>query len=272
MNDPNLFPSDRAADLSRLNESETRVLRLLGEGHTAKTIATELGTTPAAVNERLREARRKTGVGSSRELARLLKTQESRDEQIGVAPMRHPVAVVPPSDAEPWRPQTGVFAMIALFLVAAAGAAALMTDQPAGNISDPLVGTIAGSQDSPDRLYALVRSEPRDGAWAHPTEQFLRDRYSKIPHVGGAKNAFRVICASTLCEVAGAIDAPSEPGHEYDAGYPLNVAMGQLQGKELHDDLAKAGLDFKSGMFGGGPDRARTTFLEYWSRKVAQPK
>ena len=56
-------------DLSRLNEAERRVLGLLAEGHTAKSIANTIGSTPAAVNERLREARRKTGVGSSRELA-----------------------------------------------------------------------------------------------------------------------------------------------------------------------------------------------------------
>ena len=39
-----------------LGEAERRVLRLLAEGHTAKSIVTELGTTPAAVNERLRPA------------------------------------------------------------------------------------------------------------------------------------------------------------------------------------------------------------------------
>lgn len=57
---------------------------LLAEGHTAKSAAALLDTSEAAVNERLREARRKTGVGSSRELARLV-AQETRDEKIGVA-------------------------------------------------------------------------------------------------------------------------------------------------------------------------------------------
>ena len=70
VNDAHLFSVKRMIDLSRLNEAERRVLRLLAEGHTAKSIAAELATSPAAVNERLREARRKTGVGSSRELAR----------------------------------------------------------------------------------------------------------------------------------------------------------------------------------------------------------
>ncbi|HET6407092.1 MAG TPA: sigma factor-like helix-turn-helix DNA-binding protein [Chthoniobacteraceae bacterium] len=56
-----------APDLARLNEAEREALRLLAEGHTAKSIAGLTGRSVAAVNERLREARRKTGIGSSRE-------------------------------------------------------------------------------------------------------------------------------------------------------------------------------------------------------------
>lgn len=59
-------------DLSRLSDAERRALRLLAHGHTAKSAAVELGLSEGAVNERLREARRKTGVGSSRQLARLV--------------------------------------------------------------------------------------------------------------------------------------------------------------------------------------------------------
>ena len=120
-----MFEQENGVDLSRLNEAERQVLRLLAEGHTAKSIANELGSTPAAVNERLREARRKTGVGSSRELARLLKSQENRHDEMGMAQVRLPTAAIPQPDAELWRPQTGVVAMLTLFLVAAAGAATL---------------------------------------------------------------------------------------------------------------------------------------------------
>jgi len=52
---------ENGADLSRLNDAERRVLLMLAEGHTAKSVANAIGSTPAAVNERLREARRKTG-------------------------------------------------------------------------------------------------------------------------------------------------------------------------------------------------------------------
>lgn len=71
-------------DLHLLSDAERQVLALLAQGHTAKSIAAATGRTENAVNERLREARRKTGVGSSRELARLL-AQENRDEEIEVA-------------------------------------------------------------------------------------------------------------------------------------------------------------------------------------------
>ena len=103
VNDPNLFEHQAATDLSRLNESERRVLRMLAEGHTVKTIATELEASPAAVNERLREARRKTGVGSSRELARLLKAQKNVTNKLGWA--RHGIwAHLNPV----WMPNRGV--------------------------------------------------------------------------------------------------------------------------------------------------------------------
>ena len=196
-------------DLSRLNEAERRVLRLLAEGHTAKSIANTIGSTPAAVNERLREARRKTGVGSSRELARLLKAQENCDEQIEVGNRRHIAADIFPGAAEPWRRKTGVYAMIGLlFLVAAAGAAALMSQQPAAEIpADPLIGALLqpGSKDvHAADLYAQVRSEQR-GPWADRMEQQIKARLMALPMVGKDGNVLRVTCGSTICEIAGTL-------------------------------------------------------------------
>lgn len=68
--------------LAALNDNELEVLRLLASGHTAKSIAASLGRSETAINERLREARRKTGVGSSRELARLLDARNIWDKNI----------------------------------------------------------------------------------------------------------------------------------------------------------------------------------------------
>lgn len=79
-------------DLSRLNPPERHILALLAQGHTAKSIADVTGCSVHAVNERLREARRKTGATSSRELARRYAAQENRDEQFGVAASAGPEA------------------------------------------------------------------------------------------------------------------------------------------------------------------------------------
>jgi DNA-binding CsgD family transcriptional regulator len=64
-----------------LTDKELAILRLLAGGHTVKSIAAQLERSEASINERLREARRKTGVGSSRELARLLAEQKIWDEK-----------------------------------------------------------------------------------------------------------------------------------------------------------------------------------------------
>src|SRR5690606_12715099 len=68
-----------------LTDREMEILRLLVAGHTVKTIAARLGRSETSINERLRSARRKTGVGSSRELARLLDRQKTCDENIDLS-------------------------------------------------------------------------------------------------------------------------------------------------------------------------------------------
>jgi DNA-binding CsgD family transcriptional regulator len=267
VNDGHLFGANAMIDLGRLNESERRVLGLLAEGHTAKSIANTLGTTPAAVNERLREARRKTGAGSSRELARLLRAQESRHEQIGVAARRQSAALPASSDAESRRPQTGVWAMIALFVIAAAGAAALMTQQPVGNDIDPLIGAPMHRSTDPADLHAKVRTEKRDPVWALRMENAIRARVSQIPLIGKDGNVLRVICGSTLCEIAGTVIDPESKAEQEDQNSQFSRTVKALQVPPLPDDLAKLGLNSESGSFTGGkgtPDRL--VFLLYYSR------
>jgi DNA-binding CsgD family transcriptional regulator/methionine-rich copper-binding protein CopC len=81
---PAFRPMITMPDLSRLTPNQRQILALLAQGHTVKSAAARLELSEGAVNERLREVRRKTGVGSSRELARLL-PQETWDEEIGMA-------------------------------------------------------------------------------------------------------------------------------------------------------------------------------------------
>jgi DNA-binding CsgD family transcriptional regulator len=58
--------------LSALTEKEKQTLRLIVRGHDAKSTARSLGLSIHTINERLRDARRKVAVSSSREAARLL--------------------------------------------------------------------------------------------------------------------------------------------------------------------------------------------------------
>lgn len=62
--------------LGALTEKERQTLRLMVRGHDAKSIARDLGLSVHTINERLRDARRKMAVSSSREAARLLLAAE----------------------------------------------------------------------------------------------------------------------------------------------------------------------------------------------------
>lgn len=63
-----------------LTEKEKQTLRLIVRGHDAKSIARRLDLSVHTINERLRDARRKMAVSSSREAARLLLEAEGGDE------------------------------------------------------------------------------------------------------------------------------------------------------------------------------------------------
>ena len=162
--------------------------------------------------------------------------------------------------------------MLAL-LLGAIGVAAVLSGQgsDAGSqsaaVADPLM-MIPSSEDAPDELHRKIRSEPRDAAWAPKAEEIVRARYSKIEHIGTPNAVLRVLCASTLCEVAGTIDAPEPKGKEYDdPNHPLVKANRELQETPLFEDLKKAGLERGAGMFGStATEPKRAAFIMYYKR------
>ncbi|PKP91971.1 MAG: LuxR family transcriptional regulator [Alphaproteobacteria bacterium HGW-Alphaproteobacteria-14] len=115
--------------LDTLTDKERETLRLILRGHDAKSSARELGLSVHTVNERLRDARRKLGVTSSREAARRLLAEEGDtpellgDKPLGDAPATASEAPVTASATRRWvRPgraltSIGVIAM-SLFLFA----------------------------------------------------------------------------------------------------------------------------------------------------------
>jgi DNA-binding CsgD family transcriptional regulator len=70
-----------AEGLQALTEKEKETLRLVVRGYDAKSMARHLGLSVHTINERLRYARRKLEVSTSREAGRLLLAQEGADPQ-----------------------------------------------------------------------------------------------------------------------------------------------------------------------------------------------
>lgn len=243
-----------------LTEAERQILALLAAGHTAKTAAAALGLSVHGVNERLREARRKTGAGSSRDLARALAAQENCDQKIGVAP----AAAVPP-EAVPDLPQRaagtarkGVRPMVLGIGIAAAAVllGGIGWQQERGQAPDPLLGSLV--VDKPHdaaALHARVRREARDAGWAAPAETRLMNRFGRIDGV----NSLRVLCGTDLCEVAGRI-AP---------GGTANAALLEVQQVALFG-VRTLGFSSESSFSVGGDDTGQgAAFVAYLYRRAA---
>jgi DNA-binding CsgD family transcriptional regulator len=161
-----------------LSDKELEVLRLLADGHTVKSISAQLERSEASINERLREARRKTGVGSSRELARLLAAQKIWDRKIDLS-LRAPsseAASVPRKKGFEWT--KGRIAMAFLLPAAALGLAlaSATTTMPQGAetaqaaAATPLAGRwsldVARLPENERPLAVTITFTPRaDGRW-----------------------------------------------------------------------------------------------------------
>jgi DNA-binding CsgD family transcriptional regulator len=89
-----------------LNENEKEALRLLLLGHDSKTAAQAVGVTPNIINERLRSARQKLQVTSSKAAARMLADYEGIapkffvPKKIGIVPKPQSGAIYPLPDQQ----------------------------------------------------------------------------------------------------------------------------------------------------------------------------
>ena len=178
-----------------LTDREMEILRLLVAGHTVKTIAARLGRSETSINERLRSARRKTGVGSSRELARLLDLQKICDENIDLSRQRPDGKDLAHTATIRGRGSKGMIIMFIAISMAAAGlmfAAAPSADQAgtpnagysAASRQLPLVGSwsLDASQmpekERPQRVMMTFRPS-QDGKWTTRVEVIAPDGSSK---------------------------------------------------------------------------------------------
>jgi DNA-binding CsgD family transcriptional regulator len=253
---------DRTDALRRLNETEREFLRLLGRGHTAKSIAAAKDVTVAAVNERFRSARRKTGLGSSREIARLILAQENRDEFIDLAKAQASVSDLPRpharrrASAQRWR-----LPMAAAVLLAAALLAQQTAEAPSSvRASEPLVKEFLSAQEarpSMAELHALANSG-RDPDWSPAAERRISEAYNASFGDVGLIESFVVTCGSTVCEAVG-LSAPNLPTQGVDD------LLQRLQ--SIGPESRIVGLEQES--FSVGPSRdhpGRFVFASYWRR------
>ena len=95
-----------SAGYQALTEKEKQTLRLIVRGHDAKSMARHLGLSIHTVNERLRDARRKLEVSSSREAARLLLDTEGGDPENSVDKRMGEAAAIG-AVTQPAAPDTG---------------------------------------------------------------------------------------------------------------------------------------------------------------------
>jgi DNA-binding CsgD family transcriptional regulator len=146
-----------------LTDKELEILRLLAGGHTVKSIAARLGRSEASINERLREARRKTGVGSSRELARQLDAQKIWDKNIDLSAAGSPANTEtgPPPGRGRW--SKGQMMMLIAMPLAAAGLLFTATIPfERGETSGPAAQTAAATSPLAGRWSLDIENIPAD--------------------------------------------------------------------------------------------------------------
>ena len=188
--------------IDALTEKEKEALRLLLAGHDAKSSAQELDISVHTVNDRLRNARRKGGVSSSREAARILGDAEDAAPQkavhqdlgsANISPVEDDpeVAKVEVGEKSPtaWQSK-GVIIMTTFAVLIAAGAAISFGMPSSENFSSDDVSTTASdnafeaspplqrsaSEEEAREWLALVDAGDIEGSRAASSES-MRERY-----------------------------------------------------------------------------------------------
>lgn len=160
--------------LTSLNERERETLRLLLAGHDAKSISREHRLSVHTVNERLRAARRKLGVSSSREAARLLAQAEGQapdfpaPKEFGMDRHGEGVARTAPTGPLSW-PRRHLWRFGGVLLMILAIAAAFLLANGTGEIPPPRDTAEQAARSPSPSLWADSESLALD--WLHLVDQ-----------------------------------------------------------------------------------------------------
>lgn len=172
-----------------LTDKEKQTLRLIVRGHDAKSTARHLGLSVHTINERLRDARRKLAVSSSREAARQLLQEEGEipnsggDKQIGEAARPAALAqlVVPENGAgRKFRPSIIAGVAVMSFILALAAATSLpQTTGPSDNTPSANART-AGIEAAARQFLTLIDEGKWDESYALTTASFQKLNTRKV--------------------------------------------------------------------------------------------
>jgi DNA-binding CsgD family transcriptional regulator len=186
--------NNRVSDLS---SREREALLLLAAGHDAKSIARELGISVHSVNERLRTARRKLNVSSSRQAARLLSAELGEPHKFlgytnsGVGSGK---ASGPPEAQAAARPKPGLRRPLAYFIAGAVMStllAAILFLSAAGPARDPqtaraTVVATSPAQGSVIKPGRFLLSVTYDRPLAAQSYSFVQVSPQSYPHCEGS--------------------------------------------------------------------------------------
>jgi DNA-binding CsgD family transcriptional regulator len=215
--------------IDTLSDREKETLRLLLLGHDAKSIARHLGLSVHTVNERLRDARRKLAVSSSREAARLLAAADRADpdlfgdKELGVSAdtldMRDPGPADRRPDGPPRLAWFGGGMLIMSLIIAAAIVAATShgndaakpTGAPSGAVAGGTtrVAQPAGLQSALDWLAVLDR-EQWSASWTQ-TSALFRAQVSETQWTSMVRPLRQSLGSVSGRSFAGATEASSAP-------------------------------------------------------------
>ena len=170
--------------IDALTEKEKQALRLILRGHDAKSIARELDRSVHTVNDRLRAARRKLAVTSSREAARILLEDEG-PEILGHNPLGEASTAAGPDTFDPSNgrhpgPRAAgklrgwiVGGCLLMSLILALALAAATADQPSMPDSPPeQVALDHATEDAARAWLAMVDASDWSASFAAAGKQF----------------------------------------------------------------------------------------------------
>lgn len=207
-----------------LTEKEKQTLRLLLSGYDAKSMARYLGLSVHTINERLRDARRKLAVSSSREAARLVREAEGvppelfADRLLGDAPL----PVTPHPSGHPGHGSRtvrrtglmigGVMMSMALALYAAVALLGGETHDAGSAGASPAVSepTQTVAEQAARRWLELVDARNWEASWA-ATGSAFRQANSRERWSAAAAGAHGAMGAAQSRELVSADYSPAPP-------------------------------------------------------------